>query len=74
MNVDNKEKFYFLKDDIQNYFNNSFFSKIYQKIVIIFKILFGLFITSNITAIYIKTTILCAPIIILLISNKIELK
>lgn len=38
------------------------------------KILLGMFLVSNITAFYIKITIICAPIYIIMLSNYIEKK
>ena len=61
---DNEEFNYFLG-------NPSIFKRFYNSLINILQIIFGMFLLSNITSIYIKTTIICAPIFIMMMSKKI---
>lgn len=53
--------------DIVNYYGSqNIFSVVLERALGILKLLFGYFLCSNITAIYTKITIICAPIFILI--------
>ena len=59
---------------IDNYYygEHNFIVTIIDRALCILKLLFGYFLCSNITAIYTKITIVCAPIFILMICNPIH--
>lgn len=58
------------KTTINSYgWNHNFFIEIILRFLNCLEILIGQFLLSNITAIYIKMTVICAPIFILMISN-----
>ena len=56
------------KNSLKSYgWNRNFFFEILARLWGCFEIFIGLFLLSNITAIYIKMTAICAPIFILMI-------
>lgn len=58
------------KATINSYgWNYNFFIEIIMRLLGCLQILVGQFLLSNITAIYIKMTVICAPIFILMISK-----
>jgi len=69
-NLMTDEFWFWSKDTIKSYgWQNNFFYELLVRILGVLEIILALFLVSNTTAIYIKMTIICAPIFILIISN-----
>lgn len=70
-NLISSEKFYFKNDDLNSYlWKDSFLMCFFNRIFNIIKIILALLMISNVTSIYIKITVICAPIFLTLISKK----
>lgn len=57
------------KNDLAGYEKPHFFANMIDRLFGLLKLMFGYFLCSNITALYTKITIICAPIFILLTCN-----
>jgi hypothetical protein len=65
-NQANNEKWFWTKDQLAFYFmEESLLSNIFYRIVNGLKIIMGIALVSNVTAIYIKVTVICAPIFLI---------
>ena len=67
------EIWFWTKDQVRSYgWKGNFFIEVLIRLAGLLEIIVGIFLISNITAIYIKMTIICAPIFILIISKIIQ--
>lgn len=72
-NVLTKDKYAWNSEELRNfYWEDDFFTCIFNRLFAIIKIICGFFLAFNITSIYIRTAIICSPICFLLLSNFIH--
>jgi len=68
-NGQTNDRYVWSKDDLSFYYwEDNFFFCLFSRLLNVVKILLGLFMVSNITSIYIKMTIICAPVFVLIMS------
>ena len=72
-NIQSNDKYVWTQEDLGIYYwKENFAFCFFTRIFSIMKILLGIFMLSNITSIYIKMTIICAPVFVLIMSKIIH--